>query len=135
MKIKRIAHIGLAVADTGEARSFFSDILGLAMKSEEMVGELKVAFLPIGETNLELCQSTTPDGVIAKHVAKRGEGVQHVAFEVEDIDAALAELKAKGVRLIDQEPRPGAHNARIAFIHPKETHGVLTELCEYPKDH
>ena len=135
MKIKRIAHIGVAVADTDAARNFYTEMLDLPSLGEEMVGELKVSFVPIGQTNIELVQSTTPDGVIAKHIAKKGEGIQHVAYEVEDIDAALAELKAKGVRLLDEEARPGAHGARIAFIHPKATNGVLTELCEYPEDH
>ncbi|MBU2548158.1 MAG: methylmalonyl-CoA epimerase [Proteobacteria bacterium] len=135
MKIKRIAHIGVAVADSEKASQFYTDMLGLSLESNEMVGELQVHFVPVGGTNIELCQSTTEDGVIAKWIAKRGEGVQHVAYEVEDIDAALEELKAKGVPLLDQTPRLGAHKARIAFIHPKATNGVLTELCEYPKDH
>ena len=135
MKIKRIAHIGVAVADAEQASNFYTQMLGLPLDRKEMLGELKICFVPVGQTNIELVQSTTEDGVIAKHVAKRGEGIQHVAFEVEDIDAALAELKAKGVPLLDQEARPGAHNARIAFIHPKATNGVLTELCEYPESH
>ncbi|MEW5725564.1 MAG: methylmalonyl-CoA epimerase [Thermodesulfobacteriota bacterium] len=132
MKIKRIAHIGVAVRDTDEAARFYGEKLGLGADHQEMLGELKISFVPVGPTNIELVQSTTPEGVIAKHIEKRGEGIQHVAFEVEDLDQALAELKAKGVRLLDETPRPGAHGARIAFIHPKETNGVLTELCEYP---
>jgi methylmalonyl-CoA/ethylmalonyl-CoA epimerase len=91
-------------------------------------------FVPLGQTNLELIQDTTTDGVIARHISKRGEGIQHVAYEVEDIDAALEELKAKDVRLIDEVARPGAHNSRVAFLHPKATNGVLTELVEYPKE-
>ena len=134
MKIKRIAHIGVAVSDTDQAASFYSEMLDLPCDHQENLGELKISFVPVGATNIELVQSTTPDGVIAKHIEKRGEGIQHVAYEVENIDEALAELKAKGVRLLDQEPRPGAHGARIAFIHPKATNGVLTELCEYPKE-
>ncbi|MEW6266537.1 MAG: methylmalonyl-CoA epimerase [Thermodesulfobacteriota bacterium] len=133
MKIKRIAHIGVAVADTEKASSFYTDRMSLTLDRREMLGELKISFVPVGGTNIELVQSTTPEGVMAQYVAKRGEGIHHIAYEVEDIDEALAELKAKGVRLVDQEARPGAHGARIAFIHPKDTYGVLTELVEYPK--
>nr|MCU0564254.1 VOC family protein [Desulfobacterales bacterium] len=86
--------------------------------------------LPVGESEVELLESTAPDGPIAKYLEKKGEGIQHVAFRVADIDAALAELKAKGIQLIDQTPRKGAGGARIAFIHPKATSGVLVELCE-----
>ena len=135
MKIKRIAHIGVAVADTDKTSSFYSDMLDLTLDRQETLGELKISFVPVGQTNIELVQSTTPDGVMAKFINKRGEGIHHVAYEVEDIDAALAELEAKGVPLIDKVARPGAHGARIAFIHPKATFGVLTELCEYPEDH
>ena len=135
MKIKRIAHIGIGCKDNQEVRKLYENNLDLQVTNEEMVGELQTTFVPVGETNLELVQSTTPEGVMAKFVDKRGEGIHHVAFEVEDIDSALQELKDRGVQLIDQEARPGAHNARIAFLHPKATHGVLIELVEYPKDH
>ena len=135
MKIKRIAHIGIGCKDNQEVRKLYENNLDLKVTNEEMVGELQTTFVPVGETNLELVQSTTADGVMAKFVEKRGEGIHHVAFEVEDIDSALQELKDRGVQLIDQEARPGAHNARIAFLHPKATHGVLIELVEYPKDH
>lgn len=135
MKIKRIAHIGMAVADSDTASSFFSDMLDLPIDRQESLGELRISFVPVGETNIELVQSTTPEGVMSKFIAKRGQGIHHIAFEVENLDEALAELKAKGVQLIDQEPKPGAHGARIAFIHPKATNGVLTELCEYPQEH
>lgn len=135
MKIKRIAHLGVAVADADKAAAFFGDMLGLAVDRKEELGELRIAFLPVGETNLELVQSTTPEGVMARFVEKRGEGIHHVALEVDDIDAALVELKTKGVQLIDEVARPGAHGARVAFLHPKATHGVLTELVEYPKTH
>ncbi|MBW1711297.1 MAG: methylmalonyl-CoA epimerase [Deltaproteobacteria bacterium] len=133
MKIKRIAHLGIAVSDIDKAQEFFNDKLGLSIDHEEMVDELKTAFVPIGQTNLELVQDTNPEGVIARHIEKRGEGIQHVAYEVEDIDQALMELKAKGVRLIDEVARPGAHGSRVAFLHPKVTNGVLTELVEYPE--
>jgi methylmalonyl-CoA/ethylmalonyl-CoA epimerase len=99
------------------------------------VPEQKVttAFFPVGESEVELLESTAPDGPIAKYLEKRGEGIHHVAFRVENLDAALEELKAKGVRLIDEKPRIGAGGARIAFLHPQATHGILVELCE--RDH
>jgi methylmalonyl-CoA/ethylmalonyl-CoA epimerase len=132
MKIKRIAHIGIACNDSAEVKKLYVDKLDLAVTREEMQGEIKISFVPVGETNVELTQSTEEEGLIAKFVEKRGEGIHHLAFEVEDIDSALEELKAKGVQLIDQQARSGAHDARIAFIHPKATHGVLIELVEYP---
>jgi methylmalonyl-CoA/ethylmalonyl-CoA epimerase len=135
VKIKRIAHIGLACKENEDVKKLYGEKLNLGLSGEEMLGELKVAFVPIGETNLELVQSTTEDGVIAKFVEKKGEGIHHVAFEVEDIDSALKELKERGVQLIDQEARSGAHNSRVAFLHPKATHGVLIELVEYPHGH
>lgn len=115
MKVKRIAHLGIAVSDLTQARTFYTDMLGLSIDHEEMVDELKTAFVPLGQTNLELIQDTESDGVIARHIDKRGEGIQHVAFEVEDIDQALKELKAKGVRLIDEVARPGAHGVQGGF--------------------
>jgi len=132
MKIKRIAHLGIAVKDLDEAQTFYTRMLGLTLDHEEMVDKLKTGFVPIGQTNMELVQDTEADGVISRHIEKRGEGIQHIAFEVENIDEALKELKAKGVRLIDESARPGAHGSRVAFIHPKATNGVLTELVEYP---
>jgi methylmalonyl-CoA/ethylmalonyl-CoA epimerase len=102
---------------------------------QETLGELKISFVPVGETNIELVQSTSEEGVMNTFIHKRGEGVHHIAYEVEDIDAALAELKAKGVKLIDEAARPGAHGCRVAFLHPKATFGVLTELVEYPENH
>jgi methylmalonyl-CoA/ethylmalonyl-CoA epimerase len=132
MKIKHIDHIGIAVRSIDEGRKFFTDVLGLTFEKTEVIEEQKVktGFFPITDSELELLESTSPDGPVAKFIEARGEGVQHIAFRVEDIDEALKELKEKGVRLIDQEPRKGAGGARIAFIHPKETYGVLVELCE-----
>jgi methylmalonyl-CoA/ethylmalonyl-CoA epimerase len=132
MKIKHIDHIGIAVKSIEEAEKFFTDILGLKLQRVETVEDQKVktGFFPITDIELELLESTEPDGPIAKFIEARGEGVQHIAFRVESIDNALKELQEKGVRLIDKEPRKGAAGARIAFIHPKETHGVLVELCE-----
>jgi len=132
MKIKHIDHIGIAVKSIDEGKRFYTDILGLAMVKTEVIEEQKVktGFLPISDSELELLESTAPDSPVAKYIESRGEGIQHIAFRVENIEEALKELKEKGVRLIDQEPRKGAGRARIAFIHPKETHGVLVELCE-----
>ena len=132
MKILKIDHLGIAVNSIDEGKKFWSDILGLAFEGAETVAEQKVttAFFPVSESEVELLESTAPDGPVAKYIEKKGAGIQHVAFRVEDIDAALAELKEKGVKLIDQEPRIGAGGARIAFLHPKATGGVLVELCE-----
>ena len=135
MKIKKIDHIGLAVEVLEPVREMYTEILGLGLDHEEMLGELKIAFVPVGQTNLELVQSTDPEGVMAKYVAKKGEGIHHIALEVEDIDQAVEELKAKGMAMIDQKARQGAHGARIAFLHPKATHGVMIELVEPGKEH
>jgi methylmalonyl-CoA/ethylmalonyl-CoA epimerase len=132
VKIKHIDHIGIAVKSIEEGKKFFADVLGLKFEKTELIEEQKVktGFFPITDSELELLESTAPDGPVAKFIEARGQGVQHIAFRVENLDEALAELKEKGVRLIDQEPRKGAGGARIAFIHPKETSGVLVELCE-----
>lgn len=132
MKIKHIDHIGVAVKAIAQAGKFYTDILGLKIEEIENVPEQKVnvAFIPITDSEVELVESTHPDGPVARYIDSRGEGVQHIAFRVENIEEALEELKAKGVRLIDDTPRKGAGGARIVFVHPKETHGVLVELCE-----
>jgi len=135
MKVLKLDHVGIAVASIDEILSFYKDVLGLELAGVETVDEQKVrtAFLPIGGisgTEIELLESTDPEGPIGKYIAARGEGVQHLAFQVDDLDAALAELKSSGIRLIDEVPRRGAGGARIAFIHPKSSHGVLVELCE-----
>jgi methylmalonyl-CoA/ethylmalonyl-CoA epimerase len=132
MRILHIDHIGVASKDMAEAIKFFVEKLGMEAKGFETIEDQKVrvAFLPLGEGEIEILESTSPDGPVAKFIEARGEGVQHIALRVDDLDSALEELKAKGVRLIDEKPRIGAGGARIAFIHPKETHGVLLELCE-----
>lgn len=132
MKVLKVDHIGVAVKSIDEAKKLYSDLLGLNHAGSETVQEQKVttAFFPVGDTEVELLESTSPDGPIAKYLEKRGEGVQHIAFRVENIEEALAELKAKGVQLIDEKPRKGAGGAKIAFLHPKSTYGVLVELCE-----
>jgi methylmalonyl-CoA/ethylmalonyl-CoA epimerase len=141
MKALKLDHIGIAVESLDEALKLYSGLLGLEHVGTELVEEQKVrtAFLPLGSgglggaeagTELELLESTDPEGPIGKFIAARGQGVQHLAFRVEDIEAALAELKSAGIRLIDEKPRYGAGGARIAFLHPKSTGGVLVELCE-----
>jgi len=132
VKIKKIDHIGVAVKSIDEAKKIYEGFLGLKVTELETVAEQKVttAFLPAGESEIELLESTSPDGAVAKFIDSKGEGMQHIAFAVEDIEGALKELKDKGVRLIDEKPRKGAGGKKIAFIHPKETGGVLIELCE-----
>ena len=132
MKILKIDHIGIAVGKVDERKNFWTDVMGLSYAGAETVQEQKVltAFFPVGESEVELLESTSPDGPIAKYLEKCGEGVQHIAFRVDDIDAALDELKAKGIKLIDEKARIGAGGARIAFLHPKATNGILVELCE-----
>ena len=132
MKILKIDHLGIAVSSIDEKKNFWMDAMGLKMEGTETVEAQKVttAFLPVGESEVELLESTSEDGPIAKYIAKKGEGIQHVAFRVENIEDALAELKEKGIQLIDQTPRKGAGGAKIAFLHPKATSGVLVELCE-----
>jgi methylmalonyl-CoA/ethylmalonyl-CoA epimerase len=147
MKILGLDHVGIAVESLDEALELYSGILGMELKGTEVVEaqRVKTAFLPLGaskpvggpaagaggmETELELLESTDPEGPIGKFLANKGPGVQHLAFRVADIDAALAELKGAGMRLIDEVPRYGAGGARIAFLHPKSTKGVLVELCE-----
>lgn len=134
MKILGIDHLGIAVRSIETARAFWHGVLGLPFEGAETVAEQKVttAFFPVGESEVELLESTAPDGPVARFIEKKGEGIQHVAFRVENLEEALAELKARGVALIDEAPRRGAGGARIAFLHPKATGGVLVELCERP---
>lgn len=130
--IKKVDHIGIAVKDLAATLEFYEGMLGLKSVETEVVEDqkVKVAFLPTGDSEVELLESTSPDGAIAKFIEKNGEGIQHIAFRVENLEQRLAELKEKGVRLIDQKPRRGAGGANIAFLHPKSTFGVLVELCE-----
>jgi methylmalonyl-CoA/ethylmalonyl-CoA epimerase len=132
MKILKIDHLGIAVNSINEGKNFWTDVLGLEFEGTETVEEQKVttAFFPVGESEVELLESTSPDGPIAKYLAKKGAGLQHIAFRVENLESALQELKDKGVRLIDEKPRHGAGGAKIAFLHPKATGGILVELCE-----
>ena len=129
MKAK-LDHIGIAVANLAEALAFYRDALGLEIEAPEEVASQRVRahFIPAGEAALELLEATAEDSPIAKYVAARGPGLHHITLRVDDIDAALADLKARGVRLIDESARPGAHGSRVAFIHPASAHGVLVEL-------
>ena len=133
--IERIDHIGIAVRSIEKTSELLSNILGLKVAGEEIVEEqkVKVAFLPLGDSELELLESTSPEGPIARFIEKKGEGIQHIAFRVNNIEEVLEKLKKEGVRLIDEKPRYGAGGAKIAFIHPKSTNGILVELCEKNK--
>jgi len=131
-KVLKVDHIGIAVKDLEQAKKFYTEVLGMTAMGEELVEQqkVKICFIPCGDSEVELLESTSPDGPIAKFIDKNGEGMQHIALRVDNIETALADLKAKGVRLIDEEPRYGAGGARIAFIHPKATGGILLELSE-----
>lgn len=123
-------HIGIAVSDLSAALAFYRDALGLEVETPEEVPSQRVRahFIPVGEAAIELLEATAPDSPIAKYVEKRGPGLHHITLRVDDIRAALAALKARGARLIDEEPRPGAHGSLVAFVHPAAAHGVLVEL-------
>jgi methylmalonyl-CoA/ethylmalonyl-CoA epimerase len=131
-KVLKIDHIGIAVKDIEVAKKFYTELLGMKTQGEEVIDSqhVKVCFIPNGDSELELLESTTPDGPIAKFIEKNREGIQHVALKVDNIENALADLKAKGVRLIDEVPRYGAGGASIAFVHPKSTGGILLELTQ-----
>ena len=123
-------HVGIAVKDLSAALAFYRDALGLEIEAPEEVASQRVRahFVPVGESKLELLEATAPDSPIAKYVDTRGPGLHHITLRVDDIHAALAQLKARGARLIDEQPRPGAEGALVAFVHPAAAHGVLVEL-------
>jgi methylmalonyl-CoA epimerase len=131
--LKKLDHIGIAVESIETALKFFRDALGLTLeKIEEVPGQkVRVAFLPIGETHIELIEPTSPDSPVKKFLSEKGEGIQHLAFETDDVQNTLDSLKAKGVELIDVSPRPGAGGSKVAFLHPKSSHRVLIELCKH----
>ncbi len=135
MELSHIEHLGIAVKSLEEAIPYYENILGLKCYSIEEVADQKVktAFFKVGQTKIELLEPTSPESTIAGFIEKRGEGIHHIAFAVADgVANALAEVEGKGVRLIDKAPRKGAEGLNIAFLHPKSTGGVLTELCENP---
>jgi len=130
--IRKIQHIGIAVRSLQEAIPFYRDVLGLELLGMEEVAEQKIraAIFRVGESTIEVIESTAPDGPVGKFVEKNGEGIHHLCFQVEDAAAALSRAKAKGIRLIDESPRVGVHGMRIGFLHPKSTFGVLTEFAQ-----
>jgi methylmalonyl-CoA/ethylmalonyl-CoA epimerase len=132
--INRVDHIGIAVDNLEEAKKFYTEMLGMKASGEEVVEEqkVKVCFIPSGDSELELLESTSPDGPIAKFIEKNGgrNGIQHIALRVDNIEQTIADLMAKGVRMIDEKPRYGAGGSSIAFVHPKATGGILVELCQ-----
>lgn len=132
MKLTHIEHIGIAVNSLDESIPYYENVLGLKCYAIEEVKDQKVktAFFKVGDTKLELLESTDPEGPIGKFIEKKGQGIHHLAFAVNNIDEALTEAADKGVRLIDKEPRRGAEGLDIGFLHPKSTFGVLTEFCE-----
>lgn len=136
MKTLKVDHIGIAVKNLDETLKFYEEVLGLTCTGIEEVDEQKVrvAFLPVGDSEVELLESTDEEGPIAKFIEKKGEGIQHIAFRVDNIEEAIENMKEKGVRMIDEKPRYGAGGAKIAFCHPKSTGGVLVELSQRDND-
>jgi len=132
MNTKHIEHIGIAVKSIDESIKFYENIFGLKCYAIEEVKEQKVktAFFLLGQTKIELLESTDPEGAIAKFIEKKGEGIHHIAFAIENIESSLKEAEEKGIQLIDKTPRKGAEGLEIAFLHPNSTAGVLLELCE-----
>ncbi|HAB53734.1 MAG: methylmalonyl-CoA epimerase [Ignavibacteria bacterium RIFOXYB2_FULL_35_12] len=135
MKITHIEHIGIAVKSIDEAKKYYENVLGLKCYAVEEVEDQKVktAFFMVGQTKIELLESTSLNGPIGKFIEKRGEGIHHIAFAVEELQKSLEEVKSKNVMLVDEKGRKGAEGLNIAFLHPKSTFGVLTELCEKPE--
>lgn len=131
----KIAHIGIAVKNLEQVLPFYTEQLGLTLLGTEEVAseQVKVAFLEIGESRIELLEPLSEASPIAKYIEKRGEGIHHIALDVDDVEARLATLKENGVPLINEKPKDGAHHARIGFLHPKAANGVLYELCQYPE--
>ncbi|OGV00510.1 MAG: methylmalonyl-CoA epimerase [Ignavibacteria bacterium RIFOXYA2_FULL_37_17] len=135
MELTHIEHIGIAVKNLNESIKFYETVLGLKCYSIEEVNDQKVrtAFFKLGETKIELLESTEPDGPIAKFIEKKGEGIHHIAYAVNNLKEAIKEAESNGVQLIDKEPRKGAEGLNITFLHPKSANGVLIELCELKK--
>jgi methylmalonyl-CoA/ethylmalonyl-CoA epimerase len=130
--VKSVNHIGIAVSSIEEQLSFYRDVLGATLEGTEEVPDqgVKVAFFRVGGIRLELLEPTDPSSPVARFLEKRGPGLHHIAYTVDDLPARIRHLKEKGVHLIDEKPRPGAHQMSIAFLHPKSSFGVLTELCQ-----
>lgn len=132
MELNHIEHIGIAVKNLDESIKYYENVLGLKCYAIEEVKDQKVktAFFQVGQTKIELLESTDPEGPISKFIEKKGEGIHHIAFSVKNLSEALKEVETKGIQLIDKQPKKGAEGLNIAFLHPKSTGGVLTELCE-----
>lgn len=130
--LTKINHIGIAVKSIEEVLPFYSETLAMVFAGIEEVPEQKVrvAMLGVGESKIELLEPVSPDSPVAKFLEKSGQGIHHIAYEVADIEVAIAAMLAQGARMIDEKPRHGAHGTLIAFVHPKSSHGVLTELCQ-----
>lgn len=135
MKVKRIEHIAIAAPSLNKSIALFRDAFGIDMEYEETIGSIRLAMLPVGETYIELLEGTVEGDGVRQQIAEKGPGLWHICLEVEDIDGALAELKAKGVKLRDETPRPGHGGSRIAFLDPASTGDVLIELAELPAGH
>lgn len=135
--LKKINHIAIAVNDLEEAAKFYQNVMGLTLSGVEVVTaqKTKVGFFKIGESNIELVQPAEHDSPLVKFLETKGPGIHHICFEVDDVEAEVKAFLEKGATMVDQKPRPGAHNTRVAFVHPKSSSGVLIELCELPKDH
>ena len=133
--IKKINHIAIAVNNLEEAAKFYQTVMGLTLSGVEVVPAQKtrVGFFKIGESNIELVQPAEPDSPLVKFLESKGQGIHHICLEVDDIEAEVKSLLEKGATMVDQKPRPGAHQTKVAFVHPKSSGGVLIELCEYPK--
>jgi len=133
--LKKINHIAIAVNNIEEAAKFYQNILGLKLSGVELVEAQKtrVGFFKIGESTIELVQPPAPDSPIAKFLETKGQGIHHICFEVDDVEAEVKAFLEKGAVMVDQKPRPGAHDTKVAFVHPKSSNGVLIELCELPK--
>ncbi len=131
--LKKINHIAIAVNNLEEAAKFYQNGLGLNLSGVEVVTaqKTKVGFFKIGESNIELVQPSEPDSPLVKFLETKGQGIHHICFEVDDVEAEIKTLLEKGATMVDQKPRPGAHGSKVAFIHPKSSSGVLIELCEF----
>ncbi len=135
--LKKINHIAIAVNNIEEAAKFYQEVMGLTLSGVEVVSAQKtrVGFFKIGESNIELVQPAEPDSPLTKFLETKGQGIHHICFEVDDVEAEVKSFIEKGATMIDQKPRPGAHGAKVAFVHPKSSNGVLIELCELHKEH
>ncbi|MCX8117717.1 MAG: methylmalonyl-CoA epimerase [Desulfobacterota bacterium] len=135
--LKKIDHIAIAVHNLEEAARFYQEVMGLTLSGVEVVTAQKtrVGFFKIGESNIELVQPTEPDSPLVKFLETKGQGIHHICFEVDDVESEVKAFLERGATMVDQKPRPGAHDSKVAFVHPKSTGGVLIELCEHPKGH